>query len=230
MMGGSYMEKKNGGTNFNRLIGYVVQAVHETGIPDTEWTIGGGTVLSTIFNHRLSNDIDVFIHDIQYLSRLSPRLTDYEGNLIYYNEMANYISLVFPEGKIDFIVSSQLTQFQAKEQNFFGHQVELEDAVEIVVKKLYHRGAYAVPRDIFDLATVYHSDRKEDLIDAIALIPNEFRIFSDELQKKEPNNSKLYSLMADALLLPGSREIVGKEIQICQDLIHDVQQKIESNS
>ena len=60
--------------------------------------------------HRLSKDIDAFITDPQYLSILSPRL---EGEDIWacdtYAEAANHLKLVHPEGEIDFIVATSVT-------------------------------------------------------------------------------------------------------------------------
>ncbi len=44
------------------------------GSPDV--VMGGGTVLMFRFEHRLSKDIDFFMHDVQWLSVLTPRLND----------------------------------------------------------------------------------------------------------------------------------------------------------
>lgn len=71
--------------------------------------LGGGTALMVHTGHRLSKDIDAFIDDPQYLSILSPRLGG-EGIWDHqaYDEAANYLKL-YPEGEIDFIVASYIT-------------------------------------------------------------------------------------------------------------------------
>lgn len=69
--------------------------------------LGGGTALMICAGHRLSKDIDAFIDDPQYLTFLSPRLA---GEAIWacnaYQESANHLRLVYPEGEIDFIVAA----------------------------------------------------------------------------------------------------------------------------
>ena len=47
------------------------------------------------------------------------------------------------------------------QETFFGHQVNLESPIEIVIKKIFHRGDQVLPRDLFDLAAVYTLYNKE---------------------------------------------------------------------
>jgi hypothetical protein len=65
--------------------------------------------------HRVSKDIDAFIHDPQYLSFLSPRLA---GEAVWgceaFNEAAHYLKLIFPEGEIDFIVAAAITDLKKR--------------------------------------------------------------------------------------------------------------------
>ena len=44
-------------------------------LPAPNWTMGGGTVLMFRYHHRLSQDVDIFLTDAQYLTALSPRLS-----------------------------------------------------------------------------------------------------------------------------------------------------------
>ena len=96
--------------------------------------------------HRLSKDIDAFISDPQYLPILSPRLG---GEDIWacetYAEAANHLKLVYPEGEIDFIVATPMTDLPpqsmtiAEEQGAPGGQpvqIKVEHPVEIALKKL----------------------------------------------------------------------------------------------
>ena len=116
-------------SNSKILLNRAIKILDYADIDISSWAIGGGTVLANYYNHRLSKDIDIFIDDMQLLNSLSPRFNDISENADDYDEMANYISLAFPEGKIDFIVGSQLTDFKSQKQLFLGHKVYLEDAV-----------------------------------------------------------------------------------------------------
>src|ERR1700676_4972301 len=78
------------------------------GSPDV--VVGGGTVLMFRFEHRLSKDIDFFLHDVQWLSLLTPRLNDTTAAMVTnYIEQANSIKLVLPHGDIDFVVTGTVT-------------------------------------------------------------------------------------------------------------------------
>ncbi len=62
-------------------------------------------------NHRISNDIDLFIRDPQWIGYLSPRLNaNVEGLTCAYEETAVSLKLRFTEGEIDFIVAAPLLQ------------------------------------------------------------------------------------------------------------------------
>lgn len=111
--------------------------------------------------HRLSKDIDAFITDLQYLSILSPRLA---GEDIWacetYDEAANHLKLVYPEGEIDFIVAAPITDLSSEdvtipdEQAGRSVQIAVEHPVEIALKKLVYRAGSLKVRDIFDIAVV----------------------------------------------------------------------------
>lgn len=73
---------------------------HGDGAPEV--AMGGGTVLMMRMRHRLSRDIDLFLHDAQWLARLTPRLNDRIAAMVRdYSEQANSIKLVLSEGDID---------------------------------------------------------------------------------------------------------------------------------
>jgi len=113
--------------------------------------------------HRMSKDIDVFIPDPQYLALLSPRLG---GENIWmcngYEEAANHLKLKFPEGEIDFIVASAITNLPLERKTIdmteirlgASHVIDLEHPVEIALKKLYYRNRMLMARDVFDIAVV----------------------------------------------------------------------------
>jgi predicted nucleotidyltransferase component of viral defense system len=119
------------------------------------WTLGGGTVLMLRHRHRLSKDIDVFVPDPQYLSFVSPRLSDVAESVAKeYVEGPGYIKLLRPEGEIDFVASPNLTDEPFESWRLLGRDVRVETSAEIVAKKLWHRGDRATARDLFDLALV----------------------------------------------------------------------------
>jgi hypothetical protein len=123
--------------------------------------LGGGTALMIHTGHRLSKDIDAFIDDPQALAFLSPRLGG-EGvwRCQTYSEATNHLKLVYPEGEIDFIVAPAITGLPAERRLVAAEggepavEIEIEHPVEIVVKKLFHRGSILKVRDIFDIAVV----------------------------------------------------------------------------
>jgi len=129
------------------------------GNPDV--VIGGGTVLMFRFEHRLSRDIDFFMHDVQWLSLLTPRLNDTTAAMVTdYLEQANGIKLVLPHGDIDFVVSGDVTDARPVETlDFMGRTFLLEQTEEILAKKLYYRAARFQSRDVFDMTAAIEFDR-----------------------------------------------------------------------
>jgi len=130
------------------------------GSPDV--VIGGGTVLMFRFEHRLSRDIDFFLHDVQWLSMLTPRLNDATAAMVTdYMEQANGIKLVLPHGDIDFVVAGAVTDAKAVEKlDFMGRTFLLEPTEEILAKKLYYRAERLQPRDVFDLVVATGRDNE----------------------------------------------------------------------
>ena len=45
--------------NSEILLGYALQALRETNVTLSDWAVGGGTVLKTIFNHRESKENEI---------------------------------------------------------------------------------------------------------------------------------------------------------------------------
>jgi hypothetical protein len=160
-------------------------------------------------DHRLSKDIDAFINDPQYLPMLSPRLG---GEDIWacdaFDETANHLKLVYPEGEIDFIVATPITDLDAEamaiaeEQGSFAEQsveIKVEHPVEIALKKLIYRAGLLKVRDIFDIAVVdalhgdllhanlhYAADLKEALLKRLTSLSEDYcRRALAELEIKE---------------------------------------------
>jgi hypothetical protein len=144
--------------------------------------------------HRLSKDIDAFITDPQFVSILSPRLG---GEDVWacdtYDETANHLKLVYPEGEIDFIVAVPITDLLAEAVTIPGEQggesakITVEHPVEIAMKKLVYRAGLFKVRDIFDIAVVdslhhdllsanlhYASGVKKDILNRLANLSEDY--------------------------------------------------------
>ncbi len=107
------------------------------------------------YAHRKSKDIDIFIPDPQFLGYINPRIGGRGEDITSdYQDAAEYVKLFLPEGEIDFVASSTLTNNPFEEHEVLGRNILLETPIEIVAKKIWHRGDRATPRDLLDLAMV----------------------------------------------------------------------------
>lgn len=121
--------------------------------------MGGGTALMLRHRHRVSKDIDIFVTDPQILGFLNPRLGGLAEDIAErHDEGALFVKLYLPEGEIDFVVSAPLTSPGWEPVELLGRGVRLETDVEIVTKKLWHRGQSAKARDLLDLCLVIQND------------------------------------------------------------------------
>lgn len=205
--------------NSKILLKRAIKALKQAHVPDDCWSVGGGTVLAHFYNHRLSKDIDVFLNDAQYLNALSPRVNDLTEDALAYQEQGQFISLTYPEGKVDFIVAAQLTVFEPQKTDFFGEQVYLEDPVEIIVKKIFHRGEFVLARDIFDFAVVVTSNRKADLLNELDKIRSKFDVFKDKVKSEEKFlRQNAYSVRYRKSILDQKYLYGGKEIDYLNNL------------
>lgn len=206
--------------NSEILLEQAIKILEGHELPENRWAIGGGTVLGIYLNHRTSQDIDIFIDDLQFLSVLSPRLNDDAAEALDYIEDSRFISLTFPAGKIDFIACPQITDFTPKERLFFSRKVRLEHAVEIVSKKLFFRGHRVLPRDVFDLAAVYDSAEKQNLIASLRRMPDKVNIFYQAFIKQlQDGDFAPYSAARRETILPGGEPLIGKEFLLCKELL-----------
>lgn len=133
----------------------LLDSIAKNGIQIPNWSLGGGTVLMFHYQHRKSKDIDIFVPDPQFLGYVNPRLGGpAEAIFPEYTDAAEYVKLFMPQGEIDFVASSPLTVNPYEEHEVLGRRIILETPVEIVAKKMWHRGDKATPRDLLDLALV----------------------------------------------------------------------------
>lgn len=139
----------------------LLDEIAANGIVLPPWSLGGGTVLMFHYLHRRSKDIDIFVPDPQFLGFVNPRLGGpAEAVTMDYQDGAEYIKLFLPQGEIDFVAATALTANPVEEYEVLGRTILLETPLEIVAKKIWHRGKQATPRDLLDLALVieHHPD------------------------------------------------------------------------
>lgn len=116
------------------------------------------------YAHRRSKDIDIFIPDPQFLGYVNPRLGGRgEDVTTEYNDTSEYVKLFLPEGEIDFVAALPLTENPFEKHEVLGRDILLETPVEIVAKKIWHRGDLATARDLLDLAVVIDNHYDEIL-------------------------------------------------------------------
>jgi hypothetical protein len=141
------------------------------GAPDV--VFGGGTVLMLRLHHRLSKDIDLFLHDAQWLGLLTPRLNgSVAARTLGYSEQANSLKLAFAGGDVDFVVAGDVSGVRPTERlDFAGWSLLLESSEEILAKKLYFRAGLLKPRDAFDLVAVHRLDPQAALRAVAASAP-----------------------------------------------------------
>lgn len=139
----------------------IVEGLRDNGYGPLDMRMGGGTVLMFRFGHRVSKDIDLFIHDAQALACLSPRLNEAAGHgVLEYREQANAIKFLLPLGDVDFIVAGSATRLPPAETlEFEGWRIPLDATAEILAKRLLYRAESFKARDVFDMAVALALDR-----------------------------------------------------------------------
>lgn len=134
--------------------------------------LGGGTVLSALWGHRYSQDVDLFTHDAQLLTYMAPRLNDRIMGIMGttdYVETGSSLKFIYGPGKgsIDVVVAGDVLPDSAPTvEEWEGFRVEIDDPAEIIAKKLFHRGDRATIRDYVDL--VEGARRMPDLVARLA--------------------------------------------------------------
>jgi hypothetical protein len=145
----------------------------------SQWSFGGGTALMTYYNHRKSKDIDIFLRDVQLLTKFTPRLNDYVADRVDdYTEMSSFLKLKVKQQEIDFIVAPFLTQKPTMKKFIGNTQVNVETPEEIVIKKVFYRAEAFKTRDVFDLAVVI-KDKADGLLENISVYQNKIPVLRD---------------------------------------------------
>lgn len=155
-------------------------------VPGTQWSFGGGTALMTYYNHRRSKDIDIFLRDVQLLTKFTPRLNDYVSERVDdYSEMSNFLKLKIKKQEIDFIVAPFLTKKPTVKKLLANAQVYIESPEEIIVKKIFYRAESFKTRDVFDLAVVIRNNA-DALMENIAVYQDKLDVLQHRLEAIKP--------------------------------------------
>jgi predicted nucleotidyltransferase component of viral defense system len=185
-----------------------------------DWTFGGGTALTLMFNHRHSNDIDIFLADRQRLAYVSPRVNDGAGDSQHYVEQARFTRLYFPGGEIDFIAAPAVTPLKPSFRKVFGIYANMENPVEIVAKKKICRADEFKPRDIFDLAVVYQRN-KADFLKVAPLLGPKVEPLMNRISLLE-TSGEFENQINELQILDGGKKIRGHELELCRDCLHEI--------
>ncbi len=151
------------------LLNKAIGCLREAGIPDSEWSFGGGSALMFRYWHRKSKDIDIFLTNPQYLTRLSPRLNDYaESIAIDYKEASNFVKISVGDREIDFIVAPNLSgTLPAKERVAPDIEILVEQPEEILAKKFFYRTESLKIRDFLDAYIVLKDTKKAKKVKSV---------------------------------------------------------------
>ena len=207
------------------LLEKAIKILEYANIDNSQWSMGGGTILMLNYHHRLSKDVDIFVSNTQYFNGLSPKLNDVAEDADFYQEGERFISLSYPEGKIDFVKAFQVSDYLPTLKHVFNQNIFVDDDIEIVTKKVFFRGASLHPRDLYDLATVYLGPRRSELVKALINIPEQLQEFHDALQRVGPGFSFSEDYGLDLVLdIPLGLKV--REVDICIDLCNEVRKSL----
>ena len=200
---------------------WLMESIQSDGYTLPRWSLGGGTVLMFYYAHRKSKDIDIFVPDPQFLGYVNPRLGGRgEEVTTDYKDGTEFVKLFLPEGEIDFVASSTLTENPFEEHEVLGRKVLLETPIEIVAKKLWYRGDRATPRDLLDLALVIEHHYSEILDHSVVFAKN-IEAFTDQCHSRR------------AIMLPVFEEIEKIEFKLgfdeCLDRANDLKADLLKN-
>ena len=148
---------------------------HEFDLIDS-WSFGGGTAMMIQIDHRESHDVDLFLDEPQLLPYVKAAVAEMQfalGEATYNGDGSGHLKIAFEDiGEIDFIVTGHITDAPTTLQEIEGRQVALETVPEIIAKKVRYRGTYIQPRDIFDIAAAVNAGQSDDILAALAIIPD----------------------------------------------------------
>jgi hypothetical protein len=211
--------------NWKNLLRLAVTFLRNANIPNDKWTFGGGTLLRFYYNHRISNDIDIFLFDPQYIGFVTPRLNDEVANAVTdYTEMSNFLTLILKEGKIDYVVAANLTGLKSSIIQINDMFINAEQPEEVIVKKMFYRADTFKMRDVIDTMVVIR-DRGDSLSTLVKKICfSKIDIILDRIKSLESIDLEEVYLIDKTISKKESTKIVSgfllkikKELEQCKN-------------
>lgn len=96
------------------------------------------------------------------------------------------MKLYLPEGEIDFVAAPNLTTPGFEIETILGQQVRVETSVEIIAKKMWHRGDRITGRDIFDFALIAEREPEALMAAAEWMVRHAAAVFQQLDERYEP--------------------------------------------
>lgn len=197
------------------LFKFALKILSHEKVLKSQWSFGGGTALMTYYNHRKSKDIDIFLRDVQLLTKFTPRLNDYVAEQVDdYTEMSNSLKLKVKQQEIDFIVAPSLTKTPTLKKIVGNTLIYIETPEEIVIKKIFYRADAFKTRDVFDLAVVINH-KENSLLENLDI----FKSKIDTLQNRLNILKKIYAIELKSLDIIDS-QTAKDSLKIVQEFIN----------
>lgn len=206
-------------TDWEILFRDAVSLIRQTGVID-HWTFGGGTALMIQIDHRVSHDIDIFLHDPQLLAYLDLGTHDYRLDNLpsgYHSDGARFSKIAFEGiGEIDFIVGAEMTDDPYLSMDVLGIDTKVERVAEIIAKKVHYRGRSIKPRDIFDIAAAAR-DHEAEVVAALSAMRDDVAATIEAIGRLK---TPFVDLVIGELAIRGDyREIADNAVDIAQRVL-----------
>lgn len=184
--------------------------------PEMKWSLGGGTALALHLNHRVSFDIDIFFEHPGALKELmrNPKTKQLSDDREF---PGNYLKIIRPEGEIDFILASNVTDKFCQTYNFEGEHINIETPIEIIAKKIKYRGSKFTLRDVYDLSAVIKTT--PDILERLADLEELSGPFEKAFQRISFLQENAESLNAE--LTGADPNLQKKMFDICIETLRD---------
>jgi hypothetical protein len=197
------------------LFKFALKILSQEKVLKSQWSFGGGTALMTYYNHRKSKDIDIFLRDVQLLTKFTPRLNDYVAEQVDdYTEMSNSLKLRVKHQEIDFIVAPSLTKKPTLKKMVGNTPIYIETPEEIVIKKIFYRADAFKTRDVFDLAVVI-KHKENSLLESLDIFQSKI----DTLQNRLNILKKIYTIELKSLDII-DKQTAKDSLKIVQEFIN----------